>query len=269
MELINHKKQEFKQYLTRGGMKPLVNKLQAISSENHSKLIENIAEVMGAQELSNCTMESILDCCLDLARVGLPLTRIQGYAYVIPFRGKATATISYKGWLLLLKKAGIRVRAEAVYNCDDFSYEIAGFDSSIKIVPNIEERQEDNNDWLHANLKGIALWVGDASGIECHFIPTDKLLQITGKADAIKAKDRSVNIYNTWFIEMMKAKAIKYVASKLPIYDDLSFKKAVELDNKEVIEAQKVGVNNAILDLERFNRAPEPEDEVVIDFENL
>lgn len=236
---IRGNKGQFKQYLG-SNMRTVEAKLKAISEKDSKALIENISEVMGSPEVANCSMESILSCCIDLIRVGLPLNKLQGYAYVVPFRGQATATISYKGWLLLLKEVGIKVRAEAVYSCDIFEYIIDGFDTILNLYPALDKREEDNNSWCMENLKGVALWVKDGGDTEKYFITKEKLLQITGKQSAILNKDKSARIYQEWFIEMMKAKAIKYIASKMPIYNDTNFKDAINIDSQEAVALQRV-----------------------------
>ena len=77
-------------------------------------------------KLAACTRESFLGGLLVASQMGLEVNTPLGHAYLIPYAGKATLVVGYKGIMDLAYRTGLMktISAEAVYEQDDFQYEL-------------------------------------------------------------------------------------------------------------------------------------------------
>ena len=188
--------------------------------------------------LSICSVQSVIGAGLEIVRLGLNPNKTFGQAYVVPFKGKAQLQIGYKGWLSLAYRNGWIFRALAAYKCDEFEINFAGIKDDIKFSPNYDERDETNSLWVFNNLRGVIVYVKDAGGNEfSEFVPFKKLEQLRLKSQNQKDKEALTNIWGEWAEEMYKAKAIKYVATRLPITEQIQ--EAIDAENEAYKEQPK------------------------------
>nr|DAV26555.1 MAG TPA: RecT protein [Caudoviricetes sp.] len=188
--------------------------------------------------LSICSVQSVIGAGLEIVRLGLNPNKTFGQAYVVPFKNKAQLQIGYKGWLSLAYRNGWIFRALAAYKCDEFEINFAGIKDDIKFSPNYDERDETNSLWVFNNLRGVIVYVKDAGGNEfSEFVPFKKLEQLRLKSQNQKDKEALTNIWGEWAEEMYKAKAIKYVATRLPITEQIQ--EAINAENEAYKEQPK------------------------------
>ena len=188
--------------------------------------------------LSICSVQSVIGAGLEIVRLGLNPNKTFGQAYVVPFKSKAQLQIGYKGWLSLAYRNGWIFRALAAYKCDEFEINFAGIKDDIKFSPNYDERDETNSEWVFNNLRGVIVYVKDAGGNEfSEFVPFKKLEQLRLKSQNQKDKEALTNIWGEWAEEMYKAKAIKYVATRLPITEQIQ--EAINAENEAYKEQPK------------------------------
>ena len=189
--------------------------------------------------LSICSVQSVIGAGLEIVRLGLNPNKTFGQAYVVPFKGKAQLQIGYKGWISLAYRNGWIFRALAAYKCDEFEINFAGIKDDIKFSPNYDERDETNSEWVFGNLRGVIVYVKDAGGNEfSEFVPFKKLEQLRLKSQNQKDKEALTNIWGKWAEEMYKAKAIKYVATRLPITEQIQ--EAINAENEAYKEQPKL-----------------------------
>lgn len=188
--------------------------------------------------LSICSVQSVIGAGLEIVRLGLNPNKTFGQAYIVPFKSKAQLQIGYKGWLSLAYRNGWIFRALAAYKCDEFEINFAGIKDDIKFSPNYDERDETNSLWVFNNLRGVIVYVKDAGGNEfSEFVPFKKLEQLRLKSQNQKDKEALTNIWGEWAEEMYKAKAIKYVATRLPITEQIQ--EAINAENEAYKEQPK------------------------------
>jgi recombination protein RecT len=112
-------------------------------------------------DLLNCDKDSVLACAMTAAQLGLEIDPALGRAYLIPFKGKATLVIGYKGFIDLAYRSGqvSGFQAEAVYEADEFSYSL-GLTPTLKHVPaDLENRGALKYAYAVANLSnGGTVW---------------------------------------------------------------------------------------------------------------
>lgn len=221
-----------------------------------------IANMANDYGLRNCSVESIVNTAMQIVQIGLNPNKLFGQAYVVPFRLKnggetAQLQIGYKGLISLGMKNGWKFRAVAVYDCDDFSLEFNGLDDKIHFAPNYDERSDDDGDWVFTHLVGVIVYAKDSSdNVFSEFVSKKKLEKLRLKSQNQSKKDKLEYIWLDWAEEMYKAKALKYVASRLPINDRLAEAVSAEdepITKQEVTQAPKAGLNELLSSSEKQN----------------
>ncbi len=199
--------------------------------------------------LIKCNEASIIKSALAIAEAQLPISKQLGLAYIVPFGNEAQPIISYKGYKHLLRRDNILIKAREVYDVDEFKMEFDGFED----VFNLKVGERENNEkWIREHLVGI--WVSvkykDLDEVENYFVSREKLEQL---ANLSKAKNSKYSPYNSGFwLEMMLAKAVGYVARKIGVSGE-QFEKVVKIENEysELPSAENNGEEvEDVLDIE-------------------
>ena len=242
-----------------------MNQIQTIVSNDKAKasiFASAIANMANDYGLRNCSVESIVNTAMQIVQIGLNPNKLFGQAYVVPFKLKnggetAQLQIGYKGLISLGMKNGWKFRAVAVYDCDDFSLEFNGLDDKIHFAPNYNERSDDDGDWVFNHLVGVIVYAKDSSdNVFSEFVSKKKLEKLRLKSQNQSKKDKLEYIWLDWAEEMYKAKALKYVASRLPINDRLAEAVSAEdepITKQETTQAPKAGLNELLNSSEKPN----------------
>lgn len=201
------------------------------------------------RNLVNCSVESIIKNGVEIVRLGLNPNPTFGQAYIVPFNGKNGTTaqlqIGFKGFLNLAYRNGWVFRAVCVYTCDKFKIEFAGINDKITYEPNFEARQDDNAKWVHSNLIGVIVYAMDSQKTEfSEFVPFSKLEKLRLKSQNQNDKNELKYIWAEWSEEMYKAKALKYVATRLPITEQIQ--NAINSENAVYSENANLTQNSTI-----------------------
>lgn len=182
--------------------------------------------------LRNCTPESIVNTAMQIVQIGLHPNKLFGQAYVVPYKGIAQLQIGYKGLISLGYRNGWKFRAVSVYVCDRFKQNFGGIKDEIIFDPNYDERDETNASWVFANLKGVLVYAVDKQGAEFSEFVSKKKLEQLRTTSPNQNKEGLSGTWANWAEEMYKAKAIKHVASRLPINDSLA--EALSLEDEPI-----------------------------------
>ena len=86
--------------------------------ENTGLFIASLIDVYASDKtLQKCDPTSVVMEALKAATLKLPINKNLGFAYIVPFKGKATMQIGYKGYLQLAIRTGQyrRINADVVY----------------------------------------------------------------------------------------------------------------------------------------------------------
>ena len=182
--------------------------------------------------LRNCSPESIVNTAMQIVQIGLHPHKLFGQAYVVPYKGVAQLQIGYKGLISLGYRNGWKFRAVSVYACDRFKQNFGGIKDEIIFDPNYDERDETNASWVFANLKGVLVYAVDKQGAEFSEFVSKKKLEQLRTTSPNQNKEGLSGTWANWAEEMYKAKAIKHVASRLPINDSLA--EALSLEDEPI-----------------------------------
>lgn len=191
-----------------------------------SKFMSALVQLSQNKNLIECKVDSIVDVGFQIVQAGLNPNPLFGQAYVVPFKLKngftvAQLQVGYKGYIQLGYRAGWKFKAVPVYKCDNFDYKFGGFEDDIVLEPNYEARNEDDGNWIFKNLVGVIVYAKDKDDYTfTEFVPFKKLEKLRLKSQN-QVKDKLQYIWLEWAEEMYKAKALKYVVSRLPIEDDV------------------------------------------------
>ena len=209
-----------------------MNQLNALLGGNKAKasaFASAIANLANDTNLSRCSIDSIVNCAMQIVQIGLNPNKLLGQAYVVAYGNGAQLQIGYKGLIALGYKNGWKFRAVLIYSCDEFSIEFGGICDKIKLIPNYDAQNASDNAWLEANLKGAVVFAMDKDGVEfSEFVSVSKLKKL-------RASAKTSSVWNTWTEEMYRAKALKYVLSRLPITEALL--EAIAQEDSEPISA--------------------------------
>ena len=182
--------------------------------------------------LRNCSPESIVNTAMQIVQIGLHPNKLFGQAYVVPYKGVAQLQIGYKGLISLGYRNGWKFRAVSVYTCDRFKQNFGGIKDEIIFDPNYDERDETSASWVFANLKGVLVYAVDKQGAEFSEFVSKKKLEQLRTTSPNQNKEGLSGTWANWAEEMYKAKAIKHVASRLPINDSLA--EALSLEDEPI-----------------------------------
>lgn len=213
------REQQIKQFLL--ASQNQINSLLA-DKDRAKKFLAASLMVASNQALIRCTPESIVNALVAVAQLDLnPDTNI-GHVYIVPYKDSAQLQIGYKGFIQLLFRAGWLIKAFPVYNCDQFSYKFTGWVNEVNFTPMIGERQEDNNNWVYENMRGVYV-------VARHSVTNDEYSDFFSKNIIEKIRMRSQNqkkpnqpehIWFDWYAEMAKKTGIKKLAKVLPLGDE-------------------------------------------------
>jgi len=245
-KIVVTRKQELTSVLSNAEISQRMTDLFSNDEVKKNKFIATLKTIAMDRSLERCDITSIIKSAMSIAELDLSLNKEMGLAYIVAYKQQAQAVISYKGFSLLAKKAGYAIKVNEIYKCDEFAMQSDGFDDVVVFRPNFEERANNDNSkkWVDDNLKGVLVAVKDIETniITTEFISISKIQQLARGA-------KTQNVYNSWAIEMYRAKAIKYVLSKMPIGDTL-LSKSIALDNKlatlQYQESAEPTTNNAL-----------------------
>lgn len=197
------------------------------------------------KDLMGCNIDSIVKNGIEIVRLGLNPNPTFGQAYIVPFKGVATLQIGYKGFISLGYRNGWLFRAVPVYKCDKFSIKFNGLNDLIDYEPNYDDRQDDSAKWIFENLKGVIVYAVDSNKTEfSEFVPFSKLEKLRLKSPNQSNKNALSGIWEQWSEEMYKAKALKYVATRLPITEQIQ--NAINSENAVYSENANLTQNNGL-----------------------
>lgn len=193
MGAITQAKQEIKQSQQQdnsfaGLIKRCAPQLQAVMPKGFTpeRLTQlAIATYKQIPDLKECSVQSMLSCCLKCAEIGLEPNDIMGNAYILPYNNRKTGRkeaqfiLGKNGMLELVRRSGQvkTVRTQCVYEGDDFEYweDETGVHFSFK--PNLDA------DHSAKNLKLVYL--------SCHLKDGGFVFLQMSKKEVDEVKDRS------------------------------------------------------------------------------
>lgn len=203
-----------------------------LSAERLMRVAVNcVAKTPGLQD---CSPTSLLQCVLVAAELGLEPGGALGHLYLVPFKGKATPVVGYRGFLELARRTGqvSKVRAVVVYEKEVFRV-IEGLHFDI-----VHERSlaEDRGQLKH--VYAVAE-LADGS-VQFEVMTRQQVEAIRARSLAGKSGP-----WATDFEEMAKKTVFRRLAKWLPLSSE-RFDKALEIDNDDYVDGEVAESSAAI-----------------------
>ncbi|MDO4470918.1 MAG: recombinase RecT [Bacillota bacterium] len=210
-------------------MEPEIKKAlpEVITPERFTRMA--LSALNTTPKLRECTQMSFLAALMNAAQLGLEPNTPLGQAYLIPYNNKGTMEcqfqIGYKGLIdLSYRNPQMQIiSAQAVYENDDFSYEL-GLNPKLEHRPTLGERGEVRL------FYGFFKLVNGGFGFE---VMSKTAMDVYAK-EYSKAFDSSFSPWKSNYIGMAKKTVIKQALKYAPLKTD--FRKA--LSNDETIKKE-------------------------------
>lgn len=252
-------KQEVAKKTTPKTMKDYVSMMQPeikkalpsmIKPERFTRMV--VSALSNNKSLQECTPQSFLGAMMSSAQAGLEPNTVLGEAYIIPYRNKGTLEaqfqLGYKGMITLAARAHTTVRAETVYENDEFEYEL-GMNPKLVHKPALKDRGNPiayYATWKNADLQA------DGFTVMSH----EDILKYAKKYS--KAFESSSSPWQTNFDSMAKKTVIKQALKYAPmnaevqrmitndetIKHDISFDMADVKDETDYVDAEYTEVDS-------------------------
>ena len=163
-------------------------------------------ELRKTPALLNTTPASFLGAVMQSAQLGLEPGSALGQAYLVPYGNQCQLILGYRGMIDLARRSGqvLSLNAYAVREGDDFSFQL-GLKPDIHHVPSLEaDRIKKPITYVYA----VATLKGGGYQFE---------VMSRAEVEAVRAKAKSKNIWNTYFEEMAKKTVIRRLFKYLPV----------------------------------------------------
>lgn len=181
-----------------------------------------VTTIQKTPKLLECSRDSLMQCVLECAQMGLLPDGILGQAYMVPYAKVATLQIGYRGILELARRSNQvkYVVGEAVYDCDQFKIRYAP-ERTILHVPdedNEERGLREEGKYLPKGFRGaygLVRYKDDT--IDFEYLPLHKIERIRSMSQAGSKAD------GPWlqhFEEMAKKTGIRALGKRLPLSAD-------------------------------------------------
>ena len=163
-------------------------------------------EVRKNKALLNTEPTSFLGSVMQAAQLGLEPGSALGQAYLVPYGNQCQLIIGYKGMIDLARRSGqiLSLNAYEVREGDDFNFQL-GLKPDIHHVPRLEaDRIKKPITYVYA----VATLKGGGYQFE---------VMSRAEVEAVRAKAKSKNIWNSYFEEMAKKTVIRRLFKYLPV----------------------------------------------------
>lgn len=163
-------------------------------------------EVRKNKALLNTEPTSFLGSVMQAAQLGLEPGSALGQAYLVPYGNQCQLIIGYKGMIDLARRSGqvLSLNAYAVREGDDFNFQL-GLKPDIHHVPSLEaNRIKKPITYVYA----VATLKGGGYQFE---------VMSRAEIEAVKAKAKSKNVWNSYPEEMAKKTVIRRLFKYLPV----------------------------------------------------
>lgn len=197
-----------------------------------------LTAINSTPKLLNCTQESLMQCVLTCASLGLEPGATMGHAYLIPYKETCTLIIGYKGLLDLARRSGqvLTISANNVYSNEKF-IRVEGMERNLEHIPLPPSQRGD-----YIGTYAVAKLRDDSFHFE--WLWAEEVEQIAKDALS-RAYKPEESPWRKFPSEMRRKTAVRRLVKYLPISVELS--RAASID-----EAHELGLPTADLDLAEF-----------------
>lgn len=158
-----------------------------------------IKEIEGKTTLQACSAQSIINCLIQCANLGLAVDN-RKLAYLVPFGGQCTLMPGYLGYIHTIKRADPNafIVVEIVRTDDVFECATQNGQAVYRFVP--KNPFDDSNN----NIKGVFCYIKTDNGSSLSLMTKAELDKVQSCS-----KMKSGGVWSTWYLEMLKKSAVR------------------------------------------------------------
>lgn len=185
--------------------------------------------------LSKCSIDSIANSLYYAAAVGLELGTPRGHSYLVPYGGKCTYQIGYKGLIELAYRSGKvkTINAQVVHDGDSFVFSQGAGPNGSDVFEFTPNRKNPSKDWYTTFMRVIFA----DGGFFIHEMLRHEIEAVRDKS--VKGKDNDGSPWKTYPEEMYKKTVIKRGLKTLNLSPTLSAIIGLD-DSTEANQAQDI-----------------------------
>ena len=212
------------------GVRVWAEKVKKAGLDTDTLINRLLVEKRSDDNISKCADGSLIQCALTAASLGLTFGKQFGQAYPVAFWDskercfKAQLIIGYRGYIFMAKRdAGCRMEAQAIYENDEFSIDLAG-GSDLTHRPPMGPRGEVVGAWARATFD-------DGQSI-VEFMNIEELDKIRDHSNGYRSAVEKgySHPWKNWVSEMARKSAVKRLAKMIP--------SGGELDRAPLVDGQ-------------------------------
>ena len=212
------------------GVRVWAEKVKKAGLDTDTLINRLLVEKRADDSISKCTDGSLIQCALTAASLGLTFGKQFGQAYPVAFWDskercfKAQLIIGYRGYIFMAKRdAGCRIEAQAIYENDEFSIDLAG-GSELTHRPPMGPRGEVVGAWARGTFD-------DGQSI-VEFMNLEELDKIREHSNGYRSAVEKgySHPWKNWVSEMARKSAVKRLAKMIP--------SGGELDRAPLVDGQ-------------------------------
>lgn len=201
-----------------------------------------LTQIKKSNDLMSCNVESIIDCVVDATRFNLVIDGRQ-HAHLIPFKGKCTFQVGYRGLISKIVES-----YKDVDFCYGFVYESDEFEVFEKnSYTHYKHKKADAFNRNKNQLKGVYVAISyDVGGERTQKVETLNKDEI----EQIKSNSKTDKFWGPWFNEKAKVACLKR-ACKIHFTKAQGLQEIIEYDNqnyKDMKEDPKPEVDKSFLE---------------------
>jgi len=163
--------------------------------------------------LQKCDIKTVLGGLMVASQLGLQVGGPLGHCYLLPYKGKATFVLGYKGAIDLAWRSGklLSIEARTVYEADEFEYAY-GLDPKLHHVPSLDAEPGPASCYY-----GVAHFKGGGS----YFVVVGKAEINRHRASSASANS-SHSPWKTHYDEMARKTVINIMKPYLPLTSEVA-----------------------------------------------
>lgn len=225
---------EFHKWVTGDGMLDTIRKVLPGRQGAEGFALKLYSYAKQNPKILNCSVDSQTNCVVTAAMLGLWPDSTSQLIHFIPFKGRLTVVLGYKGLIDLMHRAGnvISVDPEVVRHGDEFNFE-RGTMPFIKHRPvwqdHVQESKEarEGEHTLGPIIAAYAVVTFKGGFKKFSVMPWSKIATIRNGSSGYKAHDQSC-VWNKHADEMAMKTAIRAAAKYVPYQPQLALAMAAD-----------------------------------------
>lgn len=200
-----------------------------VLGKNAPQFVSSLVQISQSWNLKDCEPNSVIAAALVAAALDLPINPNLGFAYVIPYKDRASFQMGYKGFIQLGQRSG---QYKHLNSCEVYDGDLQSYDR-LKGEVILDEKKRKKN----AEIVGYAAYFKLTNGHEHGIYWTNKEVQAHAEKYSQAYRKGSDTPWKTNFDQMAMKTVIKKLIST---YGPLSIHMQQAMERDQTVEVDGV-----------------------------